>query len=59
MLKITILVAVGVVLWNSYNARQVTSDVLQTVAEILRPRDSEFQERRSLGQVIDEILGDP
>ncbi|GCE65912.1 hypothetical protein OMCYN_01858 [cyanobiont of Ornithocercus magnificus] len=57
MLKAFIIVAIGVLLWSNRDARQVTSDALRTAAEVLKPEHSEINEQKTLGERIDDILG--
>ena len=41
-MKLALVVIIGVLLWNSNDARQFTSDVLSDASEFIRP-DSKFK----------------
>tara|TARA_B100002019_G_scaffold208318_1_gene181024 strand:+ start:788 stop:922 length:135 start_codon:yes stop_codon:yes gene_type:complete len=41
-MKFVLVVIIGVLLWNSNDARQFTADVLQDASEVIRP-ESKFK----------------
>ena len=52
-MKTILIVIIGVLLWQSTEARQFTSDALQTMSEIIEPDTIKNQ---SIGERIDSFL---
>ena len=52
-MKVVLVAIIGVLLWQSTEARQFTADVLQTASEIIEPDTTKNQ---SIGERIDSFL---
>ena len=53
LMKVVLIAIIGVLLWQSTEARQFTSDVLETMSEIIEPDTTKNQ---SIGERIDSFL---
>ena len=53
LMKTILIVIIGVLLWQSTEARQFTSDALETMSEIIEPDTTKNQ---SIGERIDSFL---
>jgi|TARA_A100001234_G_scaffold189799_1_gene175556 hypothetical protein len=52
-MKVVLIAIIGVLLWQSTEARQFTSDALETISEIIEPDTTKNQ---SIGERIDSFL---
>ena len=52
-MKFVLCVIIGVLLWNSTDARQFTSNVLEGAADFIEPNDTKEQ---TIGERIDSFL---
>ena len=52
-MKTVLIVIIGVLLWQSPDARKFTSDALQQASDIIEPANSEPE---TIGEMIDNIL---
>ena len=52
-MKTALVIIIGVLLWNSTDARQFTSNVLEGAADFIEPNDSKEQ---TIGERIDSFL---
>jgi len=52
-MKTALIIIVGVLLWQSTDARKFTANVLETASEIIEPADSKSQ---TIGERIDSFL---
>ena len=53
LMKVVLIAIIGVLLWQSTEARQFTSDALETISEIIEPDTTKNQ---SIGERIDSFL---
>ena len=53
LMKVVLIAIIGVLLWQSTEARQFTSDALQTISEIIEP---DVTKNQSIGERIDSFL---
>ena len=53
LMKVVLIAIIGVLLWQSTEARQFTSDALETMSEIIEPDTTKNQ---SIGERIDSFL---
>ena len=52
-MKFLLVVIIGVLLWNNNEARNVTSDVLQTASDFIEPSNTK---PKTIGEKIDSFL---
>ena len=52
-MKTALVIIIGVLLWNSTDARQFTSNVLEGAADFIEPNDTKEQ---TIGERIDSFL---
>ena len=52
-MKLVLIAIIGVLLWQSTDARQFTADTLQYASEIIEP---ESQKSMTIGETIDSFL---
>ena len=52
-MKTVLVIIIGVLLWQSPEARKFTSDALQTASDIIEPANSEPE---TIGEMIDSFL---
>ena len=53
LMKVVLIAIIGVLLWQSTEARQFSADVLETMSEIIEPDTTKNQ---SIGERIDSFL---
>ena len=53
LMKVVLIAIIGVLLWQSTEARQFTSDALETMSEIIEP---DTTKKQSIGERIDSFL---
>ena len=53
LMKVVLIAIIGVLLWQSTEARQFTSDALETISEIIEP---DVTKNQSIGERIDSFL---
>ena len=49
-MKLILLIVLGIMIWSNNDARQVTSNFLQSASDFIEPKD------KSLGETIDSFL---
>tara|TARA_Y100000591_G_C21546726_1_gene551611 strand:+ start:84 stop:245 length:162 start_codon:yes stop_codon:yes gene_type:complete len=52
-MKTVLIVVIGVLLWQSTDARKFTSNVLQTASDFIEPNNTE---NKTIGERIDSFL---
>ena len=52
-MKTVLVIIIGVLLWQSTDARKFTSNVLQTASDIIEP---DVNENKTIGERIDSFL---
>ena len=52
-MKTVLIVIIGVLLWQSTDARKFTSNVLQTASDFIEPNNTNDQ---TIGEMIDDFL---
>ena len=52
-MKVVLIAIIGVLLWQSTEARQFSADVLETMSEIIEP---DITKNQSIGERIDSFL---
>tara|TARA_B100000900_G_C20355825_1_gene624203 strand:- start:214 stop:372 length:159 start_codon:yes stop_codon:yes gene_type:complete len=51
-MKILLIAVLGILFWNSTDARQFAADSLNTMAEVIEPSQA-----KTLGETLDGLLG--